>query len=108
MESPFRSIPAVALALAACAAAQEPAKPIPAQPAQPGRAAQPAQRAMRLSPAPRAREKSQSDLIKLRAKKLSKKVFENADWFYDYDEARAAAKAEDKLLLVYFTRSYAP
>ena len=53
-------------------------------------------------------EVSQSELIRRRAKKLTKPVFAMAPWHLDYDEARAAAAASNKLLLVYFTRSYAP
>jgi hypothetical protein len=55
-----------------------------------------------------AQEKSQEDLARLRAEKLAKPVFENAVWYKDYDHAREEAKDSGKVLLVYFTRSYAP
>jgi hypothetical protein len=41
-------------------------------------------------------------------KKLAKDFVSYGNWVLDYDEARAQAKAEGKLLFVYFTRSYAP
>ncbi len=49
---------------------------------------------------------SQDDLIAERAKKLAKPLFKEANWIFDYDEARAEAKKQDKLLFTYFTRSY--
>lgn len=50
---------------------------------------------------------SQDELIQKRTEKLAKPVFEKADWLLDYDAARARAREQQKLLLVYFTRSYA-
>ena len=50
---------------------------------------------------------SQDDLIAERAKKLAKPIFKEANWIFDYDEARAEAKKQGKLLFTYFTRSYA-
>ena len=49
----------------------------------------------------------QADLIAERAKKLAKPVFQKADWIFDYDQARAEAKKQQKLLFTYFTRSFA-
>ncbi len=43
----------------------------------------------------------------LRSQKLGKAVFRMNPWFTDFDQARALAKAEGKLLFTYFTRSYA-
>ena len=50
---------------------------------------------------------SQDDLIAERAKKLAKPIFKEGNWIFDYDEARAEAKKQGKLLFTYFTRSYA-
>jgi hypothetical protein len=49
---------------------------------------------------------TQEQLVALRAAKLAKPVFQKADWLFDYDAARQRAKDEDKLIFVYFTRSY--
>ena len=49
---------------------------------------------------------SQADLITERAKKLAKPLFKETNWIFDYDEARAEAKKQGKLLFTYFTRSY--
>lgn len=76
---------AVTLALSASLLAQQPAAPRPAAPAQ----------------------KSQEEFIKLRDEKLAKPVFKLAKWNTDYDAVRAEAKASKKLILAYFTRSYA-
>lgn len=54
---------------------------------------------------------AQGDQDKLRAKakkKLAKPFVTSAPWVLDFDKARAQAKAGDKLILAYFTRSYAP
>jgi hypothetical protein len=53
----------------------------------------------------------QDDLKQLAAnrdKKMSSPFLRCATWHCNYDEARAAAKASNKLILGYFTRSYAP
>ncbi len=50
---------------------------------------------------------SQDELIAEREKKLAKPVFKKASWIFDYDEARAEAKKQGKLIFTYFTRSYA-
>ena len=49
---------------------------------------------------------SQDELITEREKKLAKPVFHEANWLFDYDEARRQAKEQGKLLFTYFTRSY--
>lgn len=48
---------------------------------------------------------SQEKLRAQRAEKLAKPVF--AGWLTDYDAARARAEQQGKLVLAYFTRSYA-
>ena len=40
--------------------------------------------------------------------KLTHEFIEHGGWITDYDAARAKAKEEDKVLFVYFSRSYAP
>ncbi len=62
--------------------------------------------ALALTPALPAQTKSQEDLIAEREKKLAKPLFQEAAWFFDYDEARAEAKKQGKLLFTYFSRSY--
>lgn len=51
---------------------------------------------------------SQEELKETRAKKLAKEFLKNADWHLDYDKVREIAKTENKLILTYFTRTYAP
>ena len=58
-------------------------------------------------PAQPAQGPSQEELKQRLAEKLAKPVFQKAAWLTDYDAARKQAAADDKLLLVYFTRSYA-
>jgi hypothetical protein len=41
-------------------------------------------------------------------KKIAKEFVSSGGWLLDYDEARAKAKAEDKLIFAYFSRSYSP
>jgi hypothetical protein len=41
-------------------------------------------------------------------KKLAKPFVKNAAWELDYDAARKRASESGKLILAYFTRSYAP
>jgi hypothetical protein len=68
----------------------------------------PASKALRkITPAPRAAEKSQEELIAMRDKILAKPVFQKAHWRTDYDKARAEAKQTGKPIFAYFTRSYA-
>lgn len=76
--------------------AQDPPKP------EPPRAA-PA----RLVAAPAPMPLSQDELKTRRTEKLAKPVFQKAAWLTDYDAARAEAKKSGKLILTYFTRSYA-
>ena len=52
-------------------------------------------------------QKSQEQLARLRDEKMAQAVFQQADWTFDYDKARALAKSSDKLIFAYFTRSYA-
>ena len=51
---------------------------------------------------------SQAELEKRKKKKVADPFLKNARWITDYDEARAKAKELDKVLFVYFSRSYAP
>lgn len=51
---------------------------------------------------------SQEELEETRANKLAKEFLKNADWHLDYDKARDIAKKKNKLILTYFTRTYAP
>lgn len=50
----------------------------------------------------------QEQLIANRAKKLESRFLEKADWFTDYDQARAEASKTGKMIFAYFGRSYAP
>jgi hypothetical protein len=50
----------------------------------------------------------QGDLKKLYEEKLTHEFIRFGGWVTDYDEARATAKRENKVLFVYFSRSYAP
>ena len=60
-----------------------------------------------LLPAQNQSPPSQDVLKQKRTEKLAKEVFKKAPWLTDFDEARAQAKKEGKLLFTYFTRSYA-
>lgn len=54
---------------------------------------------------------AQNDAAALQAKldeKLAASFLTKADWTTDYDQARTLAKAKGKVILAYFTRSYAP
>ncbi|MEM7200949.1 MAG: hypothetical protein AAF628_11820 [Planctomycetota bacterium] len=53
-------------------------------------------------------EPTRQQLVQRREAKLAKPVFRHAKWHLDYERARADAAESDRLLLVYFTRSYAP
>jgi hypothetical protein len=55
----------------------------------------------------KAQGPNQEQLQTQRAEKLAKEVFKKAPWTFDYDKARAEAKQSGKLILAYFTRSYA-
>lgn len=48
----------------------------------------------------------QRQLVERRARKLAQPVFQKADWLTDYDQARARAKEEGKLVFACFTRSH--
>ena len=48
----------------------------------------------------------QASLVAKKEEKLAKSFVSHGGWITDYDEARAKAKKEDKVLFVYFTRSY--
>ena len=61
-----------------------------------------------LVPALSAQGSSQVDLKRKYEEKLSHEFVDFGGWITDYDEARAKAKAEGKVLFVYFSRSYAP
>jgi hypothetical protein len=50
----------------------------------------------------------QAELQAKYEKKVAKEFVSFGNWILDYDEARAKAKAEGKLLFTYFTRSYSP
>ena len=51
---------------------------------------------------------SQDDMKKKYEDKLALEFVEYGGWITDYDAARAKAKEEDKVLFVYFSRSYSP
>jgi len=53
-------------------------------------------------------DSKQQSLIDKRDKKLGSEFLKKAEWFTDYDKARAAAKQSKKLMFGYFTRSYSP
>ncbi len=48
------------------------------------------------------------DLQRKYRQKLSKSFVRFGGWETDYDAARARAKKQDKVLFVYFSRSYSP
>ena len=50
----------------------------------------------------------QEKMIENREEKLESRFLQKANWILDYDEARAIAKQEGKLIFTYFSRSYAP
>jgi len=60
------------------------------------------------APALSARRAPQDELRQKYEEKLSHEFVSYGGWLTDYDEARARAKAEGKVLFVYFSRSYAP
>ena len=51
---------------------------------------------------------SQQALKKKYEDKLALEFVDYGGWITDYDEARAKAKEEGKVLFVYFSRSYSP
>lgn len=44
----------------------------------------------------------------LLAAKLEKPFLKSVAWVHDFSDARRKAKAEDKVIFAYFTRSYLP
>jgi hypothetical protein len=50
---------------------------------------------------------SQEQLKENRANKVAEKWFTDAGWIDDYDVAREKASESGKLILAYFTRTYA-
>jgi hypothetical protein len=58
-------------------------------------------------PAQQPTPPSQEELEAKLAEKLEKPFVANAAWVLDYAEAKAKAKAENKVIFAYFTRSYA-
>lgn len=56
----------------------------------------------------RAQSQAVDSYEKLRKAKLARPVFERTAWCFDYDVARATARRKGKLILAYFTRSFAP
>lgn len=62
-----------------------------------------------LSAAPSLAAAQDQDQLKANLeKKLAKEFVESGAWRLNYDEARAEAAREKKLLFVYFTRTFAP
>ncbi len=47
------------------------------------------------------------DLVQMRNKKLQEPFLKKADWITDYDKALGESKQSGKLILAFFTRSYA-
>lgn len=60
------------------------------------------------APAAFAGTSAADDLEERYREKLTHEFIEHGGWVTDYDEARATAKKEGKVLFVYFSRSYAP
>jgi hypothetical protein len=60
------------------------------------------------SPALLAQDSSPEELVAKLEEKLAKPFVAEGPWMLDYEAALAQASAEDKLLFVYYTRSYAP
>ncbi len=51
---------------------------------------------------------SQSELEKRKQKKLRSTFLKQARWVKDFDKAKKESRRSGKLILAYFTRSYAP
>ena len=64
--------------------------------------------ALLLAPAVSAGTTAPDELQQKYEKKLAKEFIQFGGWITDFDEARATAKKEGKVLFVYFSRSYAP
>ena len=80
---------------------------LPAQEAEPVKPALPLKAARLAAPAAQGQAPSQEDLVQRRTAKLAKPVFQSAAWLTDFDAAKQQAKEQQKLILTYFTRSYA-
>jgi len=109
MRSSFISVVSAAGLLAAALAtapvlAQDPETGKPTKTAKPIKTI----KAMKLTAPNAGPPPSQAELVARRDAKLAKKLFKNADWMLDFDAAKKRAAEQDKLILVYFTRSYAP
>ncbi|MCH2100664.1 MAG: hypothetical protein MK209_01885 [Planctomycetes bacterium] len=50
----------------------------------------------------------EKDYQALYESKVSESWVTHGNWVLDFEEAKARAKAENKLIFAYFTRSYAP
>ena len=61
-----------------------------------------------LSAATYAQDDHQEQMKANLEQKLAKPFVKNAAWELDYDKALEKAKAENKVIFAYFTRSYAP
>ncbi len=60
---------------------------------------------------PQERDSSPEEQAKFKRnleEKLSLEFVKSGGWLLDYDEARALAAKEKKILFVYFTRTFAP
>lgn len=79
---------------------------LPAQEAEPVKPALPL-KAVKIAPAAQGQAPSQEDLVQRRTAKLAKPVFQRAAWLTDFDAAKQQAREQQKLILTYFTRSYA-
>ena len=60
------------------------------------------------APAATAQDAETQDLRDKYAKKLEKEFVGKIDWAQSFEQASATAKKDGKLVLGYFTRSYAP
>ena len=58
--------------------------------------------------APARAQESQESLKAKYEAKIGEAWFKDGGWGADYDKAREQAKAGGKLIVAYFTRSYAP
>lgn len=56
----------------------------------------------------KVQEPTQEELMARRTVVMAAPVFTRAPWLFDYEAARAAAKAKGQLIFVYCTRSYRP
>lgn len=83
------------------------AAPLAAQDAAATKPANPSAARLIAAPSAQAQEPSQEDLRARFGEKLGKPFLRAAAWTTDYDAARARATVEKKLIVAYFTRSYA-